>query len=49
MTGPEPEPEPEKSDVIEQAGESDESFANGIPRTRSGRASKRPDYLNPTW
>ena len=40
MTGP--EPEPEDSDVIEQAGESDESFANGIQRTGSGRASKRP-------
>ena len=37
-----PEPEPEESDVIEQAGEPDESAADGIQRIRSGRASKRP-------
>ena len=42
-----PEPEPEESDVIEQAGE--QSAADGIQHTRNGRASKRPDYLNPTW
>ena len=43
-----PESEPEESDVIEQAGESDESVADGIQQTRSGQASKQPDYLNPS-
>jgi hypothetical protein len=39
-----PDREPESEDVQMPEVESD-----GIQRTRSGRVSKRPNYLNPTW
>ena len=39
-----PDREPESGDVQMPESESD-----GIQRTRSGRVSKRPNYLNPTW
>lgn len=41
---PDLQPESAESNGIQHTGESD-----GIRCTRSGRASKRPDYLNPTW
>ena len=47
------EPEPDsiqtRTPDREPASGGGQMESNGIQRTRSGRVSKRPNYLNPTW
>ena len=45
----EPEPDSIQTPDRESASGDGQMESDGIQRTRSGRVSKRPNYLDPTW